>query len=65
MGVRSHVVALPGRELRTHRDIRVTSVERTLLDLASVLSVDELGKGVDDALRAGLAPAGSPPKPGR
>jgi hypothetical protein len=54
VGVRSHVVALPRRELRTHQDIRVTSAERTLLDLASVVCVDELGKGVDDALRRGL-----------
>ena len=54
VGVRSHVVALPRRDLRTHHDIRVTSVERTLLDLASFVGVDELGKGVDDALRRGL-----------
>ena len=54
VGVRSHVFALPSPDLRRHRDIRVTSVERTLLDLASFVSVDELGKGIDDALRRDL-----------
>ena len=53
-GVRSHVVALSSREQRVHDGIRVTSVERTLLDLVSALTVSELGQCVDDALRRGL-----------
>jgi hypothetical protein len=53
-GVRSHVLVLGPNEQRTGHGIPVTSVERTLLDLAATLTIEELGACVDDALRRGL-----------
>lgn len=47
---RSHRL-LP-RDTRTHRNIRVTSPARTLLDSASLLSDKQLARAVNDALRS-------------
>jgi hypothetical protein len=46
-GIHRHFAALPPDEITTHRDIPVTSVPRTLFDLAAVFSVDV----VEHALR--------------
>jgi hypothetical protein len=53
-GVRSHVLTLGADDQRTCHGIGVTSVERTLFDLAATLGVSELGQCVDDALRRRL-----------
>jgi hypothetical protein len=54
VGICCHVVALTTKEQRTRHGIRVTSAERTILDLAPALTVAELGQCVDDALRRGV-----------
>lgn len=53
-GVAAHRhVLMPGEATR-HRLIRVTTVERTLFDLASTESAQTVGRLIDDALRRGL-----------
>lgn len=50
-GVVVHRASLPPVERSTRTSIPVTSVARTLLDLAQTLDADQLGECVDDALR--------------
>jgi hypothetical protein len=53
-GVCAHFRTLGTREQRTRNGIRVTSVERTIFDLAGIVDVTTLGKCVDDGLRRDL-----------
>ncbi len=73
-GVRAHrTVAFLRCEHTVHRRIPVTSVARTLVDLSGSLSVPQLGRMTDRALREGKlhlddlrkCNAGLPPAPGR
>jgi hypothetical protein len=48
-GVRIHVSSLPPDEVTTVRGIRVTTVPRTLLDLAAVLPPHELERAINEA----------------
>jgi hypothetical protein len=53
-GVRSHIVPLSARERTRLNGIPITTAERTVLDLAGMLTVTELGGCVDDGLRRRL-----------
>ncbi len=53
-GVTAHQIRLRAAERSVHRGIPITSVERTILDLAGSLSDEQLGKCVDDAIRRDL-----------
>lgn len=50
-GVSVHVRALPPSERTGHVDVTVTTVARTLFDLATVLDAGPLGRVTDEALR--------------
>ena len=52
-GVVIHQVDLPRCDVTVRRGLRVTTRERTLVDLAAVIGVDELQRCVDDQLVAG------------
>lgn len=56
-GVVSHCHSLSPRETTVHDQIPVTSVERTLVDMAEYTSPGELGQLIDDAWRRGLTTA--------
>jgi very-short-patch-repair endonuclease len=50
-GIRMHRTArLPGREVRIHQQLPVTSPARTLLDLCGQLPVRDVGRALDEAL---------------
>ena len=51
-GVAIHQVDLERRDVTVRRSLRVTTRERTLVDLGAVLGVDELQRCVDDQLVA-------------
>jgi hypothetical protein len=53
-GIRSHIVPLSARERIRLNGIPITTAERTVLDLAGMLTVTELGGCVDDGLRRRL-----------
>jgi hypothetical protein len=53
-GAAVHRRQLDGRECARRRDVPVTSVARTLFDLASVMDAENLGRCTDEALRRGL-----------
>lgn len=53
-GVLSHRHALHRTEITKHARIPVTTVERTLLDMAERMEARELGKAIDSALRRDL-----------
>lgn len=53
-GVDLHRRQLDGRERARRRAVPVTSVARTLFDLASVMDAERLGRCTDEALRRGL-----------
>jgi hypothetical protein len=53
-GIRSHIVPLSARERIRLNGIPITTAERTVLDLAGMLPVTELGGCVDDGLRRRL-----------
>ena len=53
-GVRGHIGPLPARARVVHRDIPVTTAERTITDLAPTLPPARLGECIDDALRRRL-----------
>jgi very-short-patch-repair endonuclease len=48
-GVRIHHAALPPEHVTTHDGIPVTTVERTLLDLAAILALDALRHTLEEA----------------
>ena len=56
-GVRLHRGSLDSRERARHRSVPITTPARTLFDLASIVSADQLGRCTDDALEA---PASEP-----
>lgn len=53
-GVIVHSIDLPRADVTVRQGIRVTTVTRTLIDLAAVVSVDLVEEALDDALRRGL-----------
>ncbi|MDQ1394448.1 MAG: hypothetical protein QOF30_3425 [Acidimicrobiaceae bacterium] len=53
-GVTSHVGRITPGECTEHGGIPVTTPERTIMDLASTLTVRQLGECIDDAMRRGL-----------
>ncbi len=53
-GVRAHRHGLTERERTTRHGIPVTTIERTLLDLAESCDGDEMGRLIDEALRREL-----------
>ena len=55
--IRVHHAALTRGEVRVREELRVTSPERTLLDLAAALPQKELDRAVNEALVLGLATA--------
>jgi hypothetical protein len=57
-GVQVHRRPLDRRERDRHRAVPVTSVARTLFDLASVMDAQNLGRCTDEALRRGLLDLG-------
>ncbi len=61
-GLRFHRVALASDELVVRDRIRVTTVARTLLDLAAVLSRERLEQAIATAERLGLADSPSLPE---
>jgi hypothetical protein len=48
-GIRIHCSHLPGDEVTTHRNIPVTTVPRTLFDLAAVLRPSQLERAMNEA----------------
>jgi very-short-patch-repair endonuclease len=56
-GIRVHHAPLTRGEVRTREDLRVTSPERTLHDLAATLPQLELDRAVNEALVLGLTTA--------
>ncbi len=56
-GVRFHRGSLDSRERARHRSVPITTPARTLFDLASIVSAEQLGRCTDDALEA---PASQP-----
>lgn len=61
-GVRLHRARLPHDELTTHEGIAVTTVARTLLDLAGVLDREHLEQAVAKAEQLGLGDSPSVPE---
>jgi hypothetical protein len=53
-GVKFHRHALDSHEITRRAQIPVTTIERTLLDLAESMEAAELGKAIDSALRRSL-----------
>lgn len=53
-GVLVHIAALPAEHVVSHRGVRLTSVPRTVIDLARVLPFGEGVAVADSALHAGL-----------
>jgi hypothetical protein len=53
-GINTHRTYLTESAMSVHKGIPVTSVERTLLDLAGVLSLGDLARALDEALRRRL-----------
>ena len=53
-GVRFHRGSLDSRERARHRSVPITTPARTLFDLASIVSAEQLGRCTDDALRRRL-----------
>jgi hypothetical protein len=59
VGVRVHRTrVLPDRDVTTRQGLRITSVARTLVDLAGVLSAPVLERALDDALRRRIVTLG-------
>ncbi len=54
-GVRAHqTIDLPGVDRRRHRDVPVTSIERSLFDSGRSLTHQQVGAALDHAVRDGL-----------
>jgi predicted transcriptional regulator of viral defense system len=53
-GVTSHICDLTADQITVHERIPTTTAERTVVDLAGFLTVDQLGQCLDDALRRDL-----------
>jgi very-short-patch-repair endonuclease len=53
-GVTSHICDLTADQVTVHERIPTTTAERTIVDLAGFLTVDQLGQCLDDALRRDL-----------
>lgn len=60
-GIRLHRTALPADEITIHNQIPITTVPRTLLDLATFLSPGQLERALGEAERLGLTNALSLP----
>ncbi len=54
VGVVSHTGRITDEECTTRRAVPVTTPERTVMDLAGILTVGQLGECVDDAIRRDL-----------
>lgn len=56
-GIRVHHLSLPSTDVTSHRNIRVTSPERTLTDLAAVVDAKQLRRAVREAQYSRLVDA--------